>query len=241
MGSLSKILLDARKNACEVPISQDDLPANLTQAYACSVAQVADVRAWKIGGANPWSQAVFKNSKVFFGPLEAREVFVEHNQIPIAGLVAPLVEPEVMLEIGDWSSENRRNRFPRMALGFEIPASVLPKALKSMLIAQVSDRAGAGAIWISKIQPLDEARISQGFEVEMEKNGKNLVVGHTENVISGPMGAAEEFLSLAIQHDMPLRSGQWIATGGLCPAVPVSRGDIVTLRDCNQIHRLEFI
>lgn len=238
MTSLSETLLEARKNNSVAQLSEQDLPQNLQQAYACSLAQMNAVQAWKIGGANPWSRAVFDNKEVFFGPLHPHEVFFEDGSLSLDGLVAPLAEPEVMLEIGDVLSDRLEERFPRMGLGFEIPASVLPDSLKPQLTAQVSDRGGAGALWVSAIQPFDEDLFSQGFQVRLSKNTAEPVNGNSDNVINGPLGAAEEFLDLAPQYNMPVAAGQWIASGGLCPAVPITGGDVLTLEAWGRVLRL---
>lgn len=240
MTFLSETLLKARENHTIAQMSGDDLPRDHTQAYACSLAQMEEIGAWKIGGANPWSRSVFENKEVFFGPLHPREIFLEDDRLPLEGLVAPLAEPEVMLEIGDPRSDCMAERFVRMGLGFEIPATVLPECLKPQLTAQISDRGGAGAVWISAIQPLDEDLLARGFEIQLSKNAAERVRGSSDNVINGPLGAAEEFLRLALQYKMPVTAGQWIASGGLCPAVPVSQGDVLKLEAWGQVLRLKL-
>lgn len=232
--SVNSHLLEALNNARALgqtaPIDLNDLPTTLEQAYAVSRAQVLDVAAWKIGGANPWSRKVFDNQEVFFGPLGKRELFSETDTISLRGLVAPLAEPEVMLEIADWRALSPVAQFGRMALGFEIPAAVLPQDLKPELTGQISDRAGAGALWLTGIRAFDLTFFENPFLIEMVLNEQEPIVGSTENVISGPLGAAGEFFALAQRYDMPLEAGQWIATGGLCPAIPVQSGDRLTLR-----------
>ncbi|WP_109468757.1 hypothetical protein [Albibacillus kandeliae] len=204
------------------------LPETLAEAYGIAMAQAPEVAAWKIGGANPWSQKVFGNAEVFFGPLVPDELQVseaEAGALPLAGLCAPLAEPEIMLEIADPEA----GTFARMGLGFEIPASVLPEAAKPRLAGQVCDRAGAGALWIGAVRPFDGAALEAAFPVGFDHNGGAPVAGDSGNVKGGPVGAAREFLGLAARYGIAPAPGQWIATGGLCPAVAVRPGDRVGL------------
>lgn len=227
---LVEALNHARAAGQAAAIGLIDLPATPEQAYAVSRSQVRDVAAWKIGGANPWSRRVFDNREVFFGPLHEQELVSDADTLSLRGLVAPLAEPEVMLEIADWKAPTPVARFSRMALGFEIPAAVLPQDLKAELMGQIADRAGAGALWLTGIRAFDLACFEHPLLVEMFLNRQDPIRGSTENVISGPLGAAAEFIALAQRYDMPLAAGQWIATGGLCPAVPVHAGDHLALR-----------
>ena len=227
---LVEALNSARVAGQEAAIALTDLPATPEQAYAVSRSQIRDAAAWKIGGANPWSRKIFNNQEIFFGPLHEQELVSGTDTLSLQGLLAPLAEPEVMLEIADWSATTPVARFSRMALGFEIPATVLPQDLKPELMGQIADRAGAGALWLTGIRAFDLACFEHPLLVEMLLNGQDPIPGSTENVISGPLGAAAEFMSLALRYDMPLASGQWIATGGLCPAVPVRPGDHLALR-----------
>ncbi len=239
MKKISKKLLQARRDGKPALLHVSNLPESEAAAYVVSLEQMTEIAAWKIGGANPWSRAVFKNTEIFFGPLHPHEVFFEGDRLSVGNLLTPVAEPEVMLEIGDLHSNCLSERFPRMGLGFEIPATVLPDNLKPHSIAQICDRGGAGALWVSAIQAFNEDVLTRRFEVSLSKNATALALGSNENVVNGPLGAAVEFLNLAARHKMPVTAGQWIATGGLCPAVPVAASDVLELDawGCNlQLH-----
>lgn len=222
-------LHDARSHGEPAQLVHGDVPAESAAAYAVAMAQVADVAGWKIGGANPWSRAVFDNQEVFVGPLAPHEISQDCETLSLAGLVAPLAEPEVILEIADPDGKTIAERFSRMGLGFEIPASVLPEMLKPVLMGQICDRAGAGHLWFSAVQPFDADRLSTPFEAQFAQNEGSPTVARSSNVIGGPLGAAEAFLNVARRYGLPVARGQWVATGGLCPAVPVTPGDQLRL------------
>ncbi|MFY1709570.1 hypothetical protein [Tritonibacter scottomollicae] len=228
------ILKQARKNGSTAKIEIRHLPQNLEDAYAVSQMQVQEAKAWKIGGANPWSRQIFKNTRVFAGPLQHHEVNIGTAPLSITGLNKPLAEPEVMLKMKNPTGRTPSEQFSDMALGFEIPATVLPEELQPVLNAQVSDRAGAGLLWVGQPQPFDAEHFETDFEIAFSKNGDDPVTGSSTNILGGPLGAAEEFLGLAPRYGLSVTSGQWIASGGLCPAVSISAGDQLRLRAWGQ-------
>ena len=249
MHPLITALIAARKSGREVQAGPELLPETLNAAYALGLEQVPEPAAWKIGGANPWSRQVFSNSEIFFGPLSSREVTVTAvaaGRYSLSGLVAPLAEPEIMLEIGvpeiqgEVNAAEMPHLFSRMGLGFEIPATVLPEELKTRLEGQVADRAGAGGLWVGDVCDFDPAAAGTDFEAFFSFNGGPEAVGGSANVFGGPLGSALEFLTLARRYGMPLREGQWIATGGLIPAVKVHSGDRVACRAMGLEVHLEF-
>jgi 2-keto-4-pentenoate hydratase len=226
MTDIMAVLRGARDAARVADLEADSLPGTVAEAYEMVLPTIAMPAAWKIGGANPWSQKVFGNADPFFGALSAEEVVMEPDTVPLARLVSPLAEPEIALEIGD--PEDPGALFSRMGLSIEVPASVLPDAAKPRLTGQIADRAGAGALWIGAVGPFDPQAFSDDFETEFVHNDADPVIGRASNVLfGGPLGAARRFLDLARDHGAPVFSGQWIATGGLTPAVPVSAGDSI--------------
>lgn len=231
-GAILARLATARAAGRAAAFDPAALPGDVGAAYAAVLAATppAAVAAWKIGGANPWSQAVFGNHELFFGPLLRGEVrgardTSDRGPYPLAGLVAPLAEPEILLELGPWPGRADTPLFSRMALGFEIPASVLPAAARPVLAGQVLDRAGAGGLWIGAAEPFDGARLAADFPVRLRVGGGPAREGRSASVIAGPVGSALLFLGQALRRGAVLRQGQWIATGGLVPAVPIAAGD----------------
>ena len=237
---ISTTLTQARSAGEPARLVASDIPDGLADAYEIGFSQMQDIAAWKIGGANPWSREVFHNSESFFGAIHPGELFLEKPVVPLNGLNAPLAEPEIMLELAHAQGDDCTSKFSRMAIGFEIPASVLPDELKSVLNAQIVDRAGAGALWIAGITDFDRAILQQDFTSRAWLNGTETAPGGSTSLFGGPLGAAAEFLQLAARYDAPLRPGQWIATGGLSPAVPVSAGDSARVQALNWDVSLTF-
>jgi 2-keto-4-pentenoate hydratase len=231
----------ARREARVANIAVSDLPENIHEAYAFafSLIEESEVAAWKIGGANPWSQAAFGNTDPFFGALKKDELFLETHSIPLAGLYEPLAEPEIMLEIGSLPDAQGNATFTRMGLGVEIPASVLPDVAKQRLIGQIVDRAGAGLIWVGDIVPFDASAL-EGFTLKFGKVGGELSEGGSHNVVWGLAEAVRSFLRIAKSIGAPLEQGQWIATAGLVKAIRIAPGDEVVIETANMSLKVGF-
>lgn len=240
MTEVAERLSEARRAGRAAALVAADIPATQSAAYGQSLAQMQEIAAWKIGGANPWSRRVFNNSEVFVGPLHPREVALGGDNLSLAGLNRPLAEPEVMLQIADLAATTPAGQFSHMALGFEIPAAVLPEELKPLLNAQICDRAGAGLLWITAVERFEAARFAAPFDITLRHNDDAPATGGSANIIGGPLGAAAELLALAPRHGLPLLPGQWIASGGLCPAVAVAAGDRLELAAWDQVISLRF-
>ena len=86
---------------------------------------------------------------------------------------------------------------------------------------------GAGALWIGAVRDFDASALETPFTSTFTHNGGAPITGRSTNVKGGPLGAAREFLMLARRYGLPVLPGQWIATGGLNPAVAVTPGDQV--------------
>lgn len=241
-GSLKEELSAARNEARVARIYPGDLPDDQPAAYALAFSLIApfEVGAWKIGGANPWSQAAFGNTEPFFGALAHSELFIETESVSLAGLVSPLAEPEIMLELGSLPDDDGNATFSRMGLGVEIPASVLPTETKGQLVGQIIDRAGAGLVWVGDVRPYDPTDIDS-LKVLYGKAGDTLVEGGSQNVIGGPLGATRAFLKRAKSLGAPIAVGQWIATAGLVKAVPVAAGDEVVISTSDSRLSVKFM
>ena len=224
--TLTEQLARARTAGIAADFDVDLLPAETEEAYAEALGALAggNIAAWKIGGANAWSQKVFGNAELFFGPLMADEVAFDSESYSLAGLVSPLAEPEIMLELGEWPMDEVGPVFTRMALGVEIPASVLPAEAKTRLTGQILDRAGAGGLWIGAPRPFDGRSLAENFSISFRCDDQPERIGHAGNVFGGPVGSALLFLGQVLRRGVTLQPGQWIATGGLVPAIPVESG-----------------
>lgn len=232
-------LVSARAAGRAAEFDAAELPETPEAAYKTVLPMVEKPAAWKIGGANPWSQKVFGNDDPFYGALVTDEVLFAPAQVPLGALHSPLAEPEIALEIAE---DGAPAPFARMGLSLEIPASVLPDAAKTRLTGQIMDRAGAGALWIGAIRPFDSALLSTEFDTTFTHNDNEAVAGRKSNVLhGGPLGAALRFLDLARMHGAPLAPGQWIATGGLNPAVPVVPGDRIRFDALGDTITADFI
>lgn len=239
---LARLLAKARQAGQLAEFDAALLPDDPGPAHAAALGAIdtSRIAAWKIGGANAWSQQVFGNAELFYGALLTEETTGDTEHYALDRLVAPRAEPEIMLEIAQWPPAPDAPLFSRMSLGFEIPATVLPVAARSALCGQILDRAGAGGLWLGRAQPFDGAMLCDEMAVSFRLNDKNPQTGRGADVFGGPLGSALLFLGQALRRNAPLRAGQWIATGGLVPSCPIQPGDRIEARAGGLHARLEF-
>ncbi|ODR88357.1 hypothetical protein A8M32_25445 [Sinorhizobium alkalisoli] len=184
---------------------------------------------------------MFSNTELFFGPLAKDEVFVDAAKVPISNLNQPLAEVEIALKIGRWPPDCRSPLFTEMSVCVEIPATVLPLPAKASLLGQVTDRAGAGALWLGEPHPFDARALMSEIKVELSHNDDPVQEGSSLNIQAGPLGVAFEFLALALRYGANLKEGQWIATGGLRPSNPISADTQMAIRHPWGVSSLHFV
>ena len=239
--NLARELLNARTGSREADITVAQLPLSEREAYGIAISQCPKVAAWKLGGVNPWSQKVFANKEAFFGPLSAAELFLETREVSIDHLVGPLAEPELAVQIGDWQSSDPRAQIQAIGIGVEVPASVLPAAPKGELLGQITDRAGAGCLWIGCIQDCDDRVLTEQIEIEVAFGGEEPVECSTATLLGGVRSVLASFRRQARDLAMPVQRGQWIATGGLCPARPAHPGLGIAVSGLGSVAGFKFV
>ncbi len=221
-------LQSARQDLRFADIDRSGLPTTLEQAYDFAVGSLPAVAGWKIGGVNAWSQSAFGNHELFVGPLISDEIHIGTQALEIDNLFAPLAEPEIVLEVGRAPSVDSLSQFSRIGLGIEVPTSALPPDLRSNLMAQIVDRAGAGALWVGQLWPFTPDECPNDFQFQFSHNDSEPQRGTSTSVIGGPIAVARDMIRLASVYGWPVQSGQLIACGGLCRAVPIKAGDVLT-------------
>ena len=231
----------ARRAGQKAALGPENLPPDRAAAYQMALAQVDRPLAWKIGASNHWSRMAFGIDHIFFGPLTGSEVRLGGDSLDLSGLVEPLVEPEIVVQIADPDAPNIRGFVSAIELGLEIPATVLPEHLKGHLNAQIVDRAGVGALWVETGMNLEPACLDNPITGSFQHNNESATSWSSANLTGTVRDILSEFRSLAHLYGARLNRGQWIATGGVCKPVPVVPADVLTLEIQSCRRQLSFI
>lgn len=212
--------------------------SSFAEAYAiqCSVFQRDDrAIAWKLGGVNHWTRKAFQVERIYAGPVSHEAI------IPVEPIMAPQDcgiqchgELEILVRLGDINAFTDGNItidevISAIAPALECPASVL-KFPDDGIYTLIADCCGAGTIihgeWLpwrayEDIHPSDNVILSSDSEV--------LAKGIYENLIDGVANIVKSFCALAHEHDLPVKPGDLIATGGITPCVPLPHDQILTV------------
>lgn len=185
--------------------------------------------AWKLGGTNTATRAIFDVDAPYFGPLRAQEVFESDAVLNKADYPSPLLaEPEIAIAFGrDFPPaavkrplEEIADAIDWVAPAIELPATVLSDPSKAGVNWLVADRCAAGALVIgTRLSPaelgaLERADIAVAIDGAPAPSRQNGLVG-------GVLGTLQDMLAVFTDHDIALPKGVVIATGGLAPAINV--------------------
>ena len=176
------------------------------------------VAAWKLGGTNEATRQAFNVSTLYFGPLYTDEVFAADQPMELP-LLQTQAEVEIAIRIGV-------NGFDAWCFAAELPSCPLRNVAASGVATLVADRCGAGALILGPVR-----RLAEGWSGDITLNigGAAVARGHADRLIADPIAIAAQFVGLARRYGFAPKQGDWIATGGLTPCVPIPRTGAVTV------------
>lgn len=200
-----------------------------TMADALDIASTlhgGPVTAWKLGGTNAATRAVFNVEGPYFGPLRADEVFESSATLNQADYPAPLLaEPEIAVAFErDFPAmaERRRlediaNTIAWVAPSIELPASVLNHPPSAGVHWLVADRCAAGALVVGPKMPAGDLDTLEQADISIMMDGHH-IRAEQNTLIGGVLGTLQDMLAVFGDHNIALPKGVIIATGGLAPA-----------------------
>ncbi|MCO5080762.1 MAG: hydratase [Rhizobiaceae bacterium] len=155
----------------------------------------------------------------------------------ISHLPQPRIEPEIVLGLdgdlsGDMSAEDVAERIGWVAHGFEIVQSIFPD-WKCSVADCVADGGLHGALFIGPRKPLSavERRVLPAIlpkiGIELFRDGRPIDAGIGSNVLGGPVQALKYLVDVLARDPLnpSLRAGEFISTGTITRAFPVSAGE----------------
>lgn len=234
--SITKKILELRKEKQQVPYAELNQDINLVEAYRLVKLSIDDqkVAAWKLGGTNKKTQDAFKVSEAYYGPIFESEFSSVKNLGKLPDLSLLKGEAELALRLTSFGADKRNSdntksgfMFDQWAVAIEFPYSVFSDLPSAGVAALVVDRCAAGALILGPSQqglPPDE------FCVTIDLDGKLESSGNQDAMLLHPIDAALEFRELAFEHGFKLNAGQWISTGGLTSCLRFTKENKLTLK-----------
>jgi 2-keto-4-pentenoate hydratase len=212
----------------------DIAPKTEADGARAALAQIDRVPAgWKLGGTNAHTRNVFSVERAYFGPLKAAEIAEgDGSQVSLAGLIAPKVEPEICVAFtadldphvhgGDIGA--LRGLLDHVALGLEIPDTILANPPEAGVWSLVADRCAAGALVLGERLPASVLEELEGLPAVMTAADGEISEGHGDWMIGGALAGVSETLESLRGIVNRIPAGAVIATGGLARAKPFTSG-----------------
>lgn len=218
----------------------DIAPAGEADAVRAALAQIdGDPPGWKLGGTNAHTRGVFNVERAYFGPLKGDEIRQgDRSEVALSGLIAPKVEPEICVVFSaDLDPQTHggdiqalRALLDHVALGLEIPDTILSAPPEAGVWSLVADRCAAGALVLGKALPASALEALEASPAMMSCADGEASRGHGDWMLGGALnGVAQTLESLrGLVERIP--AGTVIATGGLARARAFEPG--LTVFEC---------
>lgn len=228
-------------------VSPEEIPATVGDAYAAVLEQTLgqgfSAAGWKLGGTTLTTRRAFAVQKPYFGVLHQTEILTAPLVAPGLPLVELKGEAEVALRLsqdcgriitqgeGAVRSAAAEQLFDAWCWSLEMPSSPILNLMELGIRALLADRCAAGALILGAPSVFDPQGWG-GRKLTLLQDGEAISEGSVEALIETPQDSARQFLLEAQGEGYSPAAGQWIATGGLTPCVPMKeRARIALLAD----------
>lgn len=225
-------------------LAPEEVAPSLEDAYAAALelARTQDIGAWKLGGTNGATQALFGVSEPYYGGLAAGQVCKAGNVPPSLWpqLLDIQAEPEILLELAcditdasdleNTDLDDVGRLFKRWCWGLEFPNSPVTNMAETGVRALVADQCAAGLLLLGAPQHMETlAALDPQAPLAVLAHGSEISRGSIDTLTGDPAAVTRAFLALARRQGAPLKAGQWIATGGLAPCMKLAPGSDISL------------
>lgn len=210
-------------------------PGGVTEgmAIACEALGSGPAGAWKLGGTNAATRALFGTPNAYAGPLTIGEIYKQPiTPLRLDDFVSALIEPEWVIAFDRDFSASPDHRVTSelrcsvawIAPGFEIPDTVIEKPVSAGLPSLLADRCAAGALVIGPQLPAARIGLIEQSIVDFHTPEGRKASTEQYRLIGGVLGAASSGLAAIGRHGIGLSAGTPISLGGLTPVAPLRRG-----------------
>lgn len=211
---------------------------SLSQGYDIQIKNLRQrdaILAWKLGGTTDLTRKLFKTESAYYGAIEGKFVFNASELVLPKFIEHPVGELEITFklsrEVENLAQFNLRSEpidtFIESVLpSIELPWSQFPLPEVGLNVL-VADSCAAGLLILGEEYSWNG---DTAIQLPCQLHGNEcLVEGNVNNIVMTPSGALREFLLLAKQHQLSLRQGQYVATGGCTACVPLPVNEVLTV------------
>lgn len=239
--ALVALLLEARRGNRQVEALPAGLvPASPDEAYAVQDRVSAllgwPTLGWKIAGTTEEMRRRLRMTEPIMGRSFAQFLHLSPARLRHAGLLDPIIEPEVFLRLGrdlppratPWTREEVAAAVTAAHAGFEIAECRFPMARLPPPNAILADGCANGRYVLGPELPLDERLAA--LPVVVAVDGVERRRGSTAEAMGDPMLSLAWLANRRNAMGDALREGQWISTGTCAGMLPAQPGTRVTAR-----------
>lgn len=184
----------------------------------------------KIGLTSVAVQTQLEVNQPDFGPLFANQIYADNAEVPMTGLIAPRVEAEVTLVLGQDLDEGAHTAADVIrATDFALASlEIIDSRVRDWDIAitdTIADQASAAAAVLgTRPVALGDLELVS-LPMQLTVGGKQRSAGVGAATLGNPIRAAVWLADELVRRGDPLKAGDVVMTGALGPVVPVAAGD----------------
>lgn len=206
-------------------LTPDAVPADLQAAYAMAFKDLSwKPAAWKLGSSTKASQKALGFQMPIFGPLASWEMAFAPLELELPAAIPVCGEAELLLRLAstDYKKLAKKELCDAWAWSMELPSSSIINLADLPAPALVADRCAAFFLVIGRQFSMNEPWNTDTIEVKID--GQLEASGSLSELVCDPLDCILKFLQECKHYNVPVQSGQWIATGGLTKCVPLDSG-----------------
>ena len=241
---ISNWFFDSRTfNDNRVKVPGNLIPESLATAYKIQqrnierFRSITQVAGWKLGATTRATRDIFNTENVYFGPIFKNGlIHLKDSQGIATSVTLPKLfnvngEPEVCFLLSEKverihnpvTADSVDELIESVSIGLEMPDSFVDNIPAHGLPTLIADQCASGALIVGRPLPISAFNRSKDYNVIVSTPDGSLTAGSVASIINNPFGALAEFINSARSLGVELRKGQYVATGGCAPCVPIPK------------------
>lgn len=211
------------------------MPENISEAYKIQKAVTAElgceVVGWKLGGTNQATRDLFQCNVAYLGPLltisPSSPAFSSSTEVRGEVEISFRLSSAVSAISLQGVSTNPLQYFDRAYLSVELPFTRITNLEEVGLLPLIADLCGTGHLVLGPAEIVYAPARLNNRDIAIGAEGKCLATGNTNNLVTSYARTLADFLTIALENQISLRSGQIVATGGLTDCILLPNESVV--------------